>query len=287
MRRRVRQGEWRIDFKVWEGRKEHKERSTSPCISAGPGKTFWRMGWQLSWQREKQIQRQNQFGRLGVVQKNKNEMHMSLGFNKEKWESSSVLMLNRHVRHNLCPKLSCYYQPKSAVPDRSLLRECQLQLPRTHTLQSSNPSANALLLPSKCSQNLTTFVTPVALVPATSISHLDYCYCSLTGLPVSTLVPLQSILNIPARGIHLKHITPLLKILQWSPISLRANVKGLKMTFRALFDLIPSALIPFHSSPSSFCSSHTDLSAVPQTYQAQSYLRAFVLAASLAGVLFS
>lgn len=47
--------------------------------------------------------------------------------------------------HITCPKLSfCSHQPKSAVPSLSHLRECQLQLPRTHTVQSSNPSAKAV-----------------------------------------------------------------------------------------------------------------------------------------------
>lgn len=49
-------------------------------------------------------------------------------------------------------------------------------------------------------------------------ADLDYCNSLLTGLPVSALVPLESVLN-PATSqsflnVKLDYITPLLKILQ-------------------------------------------------------------------------
>lgn len=120
-------------------------------------------------------------------------------------------MLNRHVRLNMAQTALLL------SPGLSYLRtpaHCQGPTPCRHPIHRQM----LLALPSKCIQNPTTFTISAAttLVPATTISHLDYYYWSLTGFPASTLVPRKSILNIPARGIHLKQATPLLIIYMMS-----------------------------------------------------------------------
>lgn len=117
-------------------------------------------------------------------------------------------MLDRHVR------LSMSQRALLLSPSLSHLRERQDPTPCSRPIHRQM----LLALPSKCIQNLTTFTISAAitLVPATTISHLDYYYRSLTGSPASILVPLKSILNVPARGIHLKQATPLLIIYMMS-----------------------------------------------------------------------
>lgn len=54
---------------------------------------------------------------------------------------------------------------------------------------------------------------------------------SLTGPPASTSASQLSIINTPARVIHLKHVPLLLKIPHWLLISFRVHAKVLKVIF--------------------------------------------------------
>ena len=60
------------------------------------------------------------------------------------------------------------------------------------------------------------------LVSAYIISRLDYCNCILANLPVSTLAPMQRVLNAAARLVmnlgSRDHMTPALYELHWLPI---------------------------------------------------------------------
>ncbi len=78
------------------------------------------------------------------------------------------------------------------------------------------------------------------------ISRLDYCNAVLTGLPKSSLRPLQLALNMAARLIYKAkrscHVSPLLKELHWLPIEKRIEEKILTITFKARNAFAPSYL---------------------------------------------
>ena len=67
------------------------------------------------------------------------------------------------------------------------------------------------------------------LVSALVISQLDYCNSVLTHLPVSTLAPLQRVLNAAVRLVPdlgpRDHVTPAMYELHWLPIAERIKFK--------------------------------------------------------------
>uniref|UniRef100_A0A8C5PP82 Reverse transcriptase domain-containing protein n=1 Tax=Leptobrachium leishanense TaxID=445787 RepID=A0A8C5PP82_9ANUR len=83
-----------------------------------------------------------------------------------------------------------------------------------------------------------TTVTTKQLIHALVISRLDYCNNLLSGLPLSRLSPLQSILNASARLIHLTcrsvSAAPLCESLHWLPIHCRIKFKILILTYKTL-----------------------------------------------------
>uniref|UniRef100_A0A8C5LXX3 Reverse transcriptase domain-containing protein n=1 Tax=Leptobrachium leishanense TaxID=445787 RepID=A0A8C5LXX3_9ANUR len=91
-----------------------------------------------------------------------------------------------------------------------------------------------------------TAVTTKQLVHALVISRLDYCNNLLSGLPLSRLSPLQSILNASARLIHLTRrsvsATPLCESLHWLPIHCRIKFKILILTYKTLTNSAPHYL---------------------------------------------
>uniref|UniRef100_A0A8C5WG18 Reverse transcriptase domain-containing protein n=1 Tax=Leptobrachium leishanense TaxID=445787 RepID=A0A8C5WG18_9ANUR len=93
------------------------------------------------------------------------------------------------------------------------------------------------------------FLTAVAtkqLIHALVISRLDYCNNLLSGLPLSHLSPLQSILNASARLIHLTRrsvsAAPLCESLHWLPIHCRIKFKILILTYKTLTNSAPHYL---------------------------------------------
>ena len=74
-------------------------------------------------------------------------------------------------------------------------------------------------------------------------SKVDTCNSLLAGLPVSTLKPIQRVLNITARIVSrcpkLTHVTPLLKSLHWLPVDSRVLFKVMLILYKALNGSIP------------------------------------------------
>ncbi len=74
------------------------------------------------------------------------------------------------------------------------------------------------------------------LVQALVLSRLDYCNALLTGLPASSIKPLQLIQNAAARLIFNEpkrmHVTPLFINLHWLPIAARIKFKALMFAYR-------------------------------------------------------
>uniref|UniRef100_A0A8C5LNM3 Reverse transcriptase domain-containing protein n=1 Tax=Leptobrachium leishanense TaxID=445787 RepID=A0A8C5LNM3_9ANUR len=91
-----------------------------------------------------------------------------------------------------------------------------------------------------------TTVTTKQLIHALVISRLDYCNNLLSGLPLSHLSPLQSILNASARLIHLTRrsfsAAPLCESLHWLPIHCRIKFKILILTYKTLTNSAPHYL---------------------------------------------
>uniref|UniRef100_A0A8C5MRU4 Reverse transcriptase domain-containing protein n=1 Tax=Leptobrachium leishanense TaxID=445787 RepID=A0A8C5MRU4_9ANUR len=91
-----------------------------------------------------------------------------------------------------------------------------------------------------------TAVTTKQLIHALVISRLDYCNNLLSGLPLSRLSPLQSILNASARLIHLTRCSvsaaPLCESLHWLPIHCRIKFKILILTYKTLTNSAPHSL---------------------------------------------
>uniref|UniRef100_A0A8C5QWU8 Reverse transcriptase domain-containing protein n=1 Tax=Leptobrachium leishanense TaxID=445787 RepID=A0A8C5QWU8_9ANUR len=91
-----------------------------------------------------------------------------------------------------------------------------------------------------------TAVTTKQLIHDLVISRLDYCNNLLSGLPLSRLSPLQSILNASARLIHLTRrsvsAAPLCESLHWLPIHCRIKFKILILTYKTLTNSAPHYL---------------------------------------------
>jgi hypothetical protein len=81
------------------------------------------------------------------------------------------------------------------------------------------------------------------LVSAFVLSRLDYCNALLAGLPMSTLAPLQKVLNAAAQLVmNLKprdHVTSALRLLHWLPIQQRIEYKLCLLGHNALNGCAP------------------------------------------------
>jgi len=85
------------------------------------------------------------------------------------------------------------------------------------------------------------------LVSASVLSHLDYCNAILAGLPSSTLVPPQKLLNAAARLVlDLKprdHLTSAYHKIHWLPVRQRIEYKLCLLTHMAVTGKSPAYLV--------------------------------------------
>ncbi|XP_053506437.1 uncharacterized protein LOC128623388 [Ictalurus furcatus] len=84
------------------------------------------------------------------------------------------------------------------------------------------------------------------LVQALVISKLDYCNSLLSGLPASSIKPLQMIQNAAAHLVFNQpkrtHVTPVFISLHWLPVAARIKFKALMLTYKILSGIAPSYL---------------------------------------------
>ncbi|XP_053497706.1 uncharacterized protein LOC128618216 [Ictalurus furcatus] len=84
------------------------------------------------------------------------------------------------------------------------------------------------------------------LVQALVISKLDYCNSLLSGLPASSIKPLQITQNAAACLVFNQpkrtHVTPLFISLHWLPVAARIKFKALMLTYKTLSGTAPSYL---------------------------------------------
>nr|DBA23717.1 TPA: hypothetical protein GDO54_014604 [Pyxicephalus adspersus] len=84
------------------------------------------------------------------------------------------------------------------------------------------------------------------LVHALIISRLDYCNLLLSGIPLTRLSPLQSIMNAAARLIHpslrSSSAASLCSSLHWLPFHLGIKLKLLCFAFKSLHSSCPTYL---------------------------------------------
>ena len=82
------------------------------------------------------------------------------------------------------------------------------------------------------------------LVHSIVIGSLDYCNSLLYKVPAVHMSKLQRIQNSAVRLVcstpRFNHITPVLFSLHWLPVAYRIEFKILVLTFKAIYQLVPS-----------------------------------------------
>ena len=85
------------------------------------------------------------------------------------------------------------------------------------------------------------------VIHAFIFSRLDYCNALYSGISKRNIQRLQSIQNAAARFLtgtkRSDHITPVLAVLHWLPVSFRIDFKILLLVFKALHGLAPAYIV--------------------------------------------
>ena len=144
-------------------------------------------------------------------------------------------------------------QPVDVVRDLGVYFDAHLSM-KEHVARVARTCFHHLRRLRSIRSNLGREVT-ARLVSAFVISRLDYCNSVLAHLPVSTLSPLQRVLNAAARLVMdlepRDHVSPALMELHWLPIAQRINFKLCLLVHHAINGRAPSYLTELVTSVAS------------------------------------
>ncbi len=122
----------------------------------------------------------------------------------------------------------------SSVRNPGIIFDDQLTF-KDHIAKTARPCQFALHNIRKIRPFLTQHAAPL-LVQALVISRLDYCNALLSGLPSSTIKPLQIIQNAAARLVFSEpkraHVTPLFISQHWLPAAAHIKFKTLMIAYK-------------------------------------------------------
>ena len=132
------------------------------------------------------------------------------------------------VNSDLAVNFTCdAIQPSEVVRDLGVLLDSELSL-RRHVNSVSRTCFFQIRRLKQVRRLLGSDVT-ATLVSAFILSRLDYCNSVLSGLPKSTIAPLQRVQNAAARlvaGLAARdHVSPTLRNLHWLPVNYRISYK--------------------------------------------------------------
>ncbi|KAF4081259.1 hypothetical protein AMELA_G00159370 [Ameiurus melas] len=95
-------------------------------------------------------------------------------------------------------------------------------------------------------KNIRPYLTEQATQILVLVSKLDYCNSLLSGLPASSIKPIQMIQNAAARLVFSlpkrTHFTPLFISLHWLSVATRIKFKALMVSYKTLSRTAPSYL---------------------------------------------
>ncbi|XP_053539820.1 uncharacterized protein LOC128634038 isoform X1 [Ictalurus punctatus] len=149
------------------------------------------------------------------------------------------------INHNLTVQLgSLTLMPTSTARNLGvILDDC---LTFTDHISATARSCRFILYNIKKIRPYITKQATQILVQALVISKLDYCNSLLSGLPASSIKPLEMIQKAAARLVFNQskrtHVTPLFISLHWFPVAARIKFKALMLTYKTFSGTAPSYL---------------------------------------------
>ena len=172
------------------------------------------------------------------------------------WATSNGLMLNDNktefvvvgTRQQLCKiNVNGIKVGNALIPATSSVRNLGAWFDETFSMDTHvTKTCSASFFHLHNIRRIRKYLTPAAtetLIHAFVTIRIDYCNSLMYGLPAYQLAKIQRVQNAAASLIlnesKFCHITPLLKQLQWLPVTHRIRFKLLLMTFKAVHSLSP------------------------------------------------